>query len=270
MRVRCCESGGYASRAVDGGATGNSAENAFFGWHIADVALKFRDLRTWVGRPSSAADGRVIDRKSTVTMLRRKRPTLRVRSKPIAVGVLAVHCSVAVVWAALARDDDAHAPRLAAYAPPVEMQLVTYATVEDDAAAPPLVPLRLPEMPAGRPSDADRSARTARRKPDPVRRELFTVTAYCPCRKCCGTWSRDGRTASGRSIHYNGGCFVAADTSVLPFYTKVSVPGYAGGRPVPVLDRGRDVRGRHIDVFFRSHSRAKRWGSRKMWIKIYR
>ncbi|HUW81757.1 MAG TPA: 3D domain-containing protein [Phycisphaerae bacterium] len=63
---------------------------------------------------------------------------------------------------------------------------------------------------------------------------------------------------------------MAADTSVLPFLTKVSVPGYAGGRPVPVIDRGRKVRGRHVDVFFRSHRQAKTWGSRKMWIKIYR
>jgi 3D (Asp-Asp-Asp) domain-containing protein len=138
------------------------------------------------------------------------------------------------------------------------------------AARPAVIPLRLPELPAATASERAKSTRAVGRSTVGARRELYRVTAYCPCRKCCGRWSGDGKTASGRSIRYNGGRFVAADTRVLPFMTKVSVPGYAGGRAVPVIDRGKKVRGRHIDLFFRSHRQAKRWGSRKMWITIYR
>ena len=205
-------------------------------------------------------------------MLRPKRYILRARSRPIALGVLAAHFCVAVVCAALTRNGSAHAPRLTARGPTSAPLPVASGASEPDAAAPrpALIPLRLPELPVATPSEASKRARGVRRNAARPRRELFTVTAYCPCRKCCGVWSGDGKTASGRSIRYNGGRFVAADTRVLPFFTKVSVPGYAGGRAVPVIDRGRKVRGRHIDLFFRSHRQAKRWGSRKMWITIYR
>jgi 3D (Asp-Asp-Asp) domain-containing protein len=188
------------------------------------------------------------------------------------VGVLATCFCFAVVCAALARSGDARAPRLAARRSTLDESQATGLSADRGAAAarPAIIPLRLPELPAATRSDAGKTARSARRNPTKARRELFKVTAYCPCRKCCGAWSGDGKTASGRSIRYNGGCFVAADTRVLPFMTKLSVPGYAGGAPVPVIDRGRNVRGRHIDLFFRSHRQAKRWGSRKMWITIYR
>ena len=94
------------------------------------------------------------------------------------------------------------------------------------------------------------------------------VTAYCPCRACCGRHA-DGRTASGRSILANGSRFVAADTRVLPFGTRVSVPGYYGGAPVSVLDRGSRIRGRRLDVFFASHARAARWGTRRLTVTVY-
>src|SRR2546421_35130 len=63
------------------------------------------------------------------------------------------------------------------------------------------------------------------------------VTAYCPCKKCCGPRAQ-GVTASGRPVSHNGGRFVAADTRVLAFNTRVFVPGYADGAAVPVIDRG--------------------------------
>jgi 3D (Asp-Asp-Asp) domain-containing protein len=93
------------------------------------------------------------------------------------------------------------------------------------------------------------------------------ATAYCPCSKCCGKWS-DNKTASGKPIWHNDGQFVAADTRLLPFFTKICVPGYYGETPVPVLDRGRKIKGRRIDVFFYSHEQARRWGSRTLEITI--
>jgi 3D (Asp-Asp-Asp) domain-containing protein len=91
------------------------------------------------------------------------------------------------------------------------------------------------------------------------------VTAYCPCRKCCGRY-QDGRTASGRDIHANGSRFVAADTRILPFGTRVSVPGYHDGLAVPVLDRGGRIKGHRLDVFFLSHAQAEKWGAR--WLDV--
>lgn len=91
------------------------------------------------------------------------------------------------------------------------------------------------------------------------------VTAYCGCPKCCGPHAR-GLTASGRSVAYNGGQFVAADTRLFKFGTQFQIPGYAGGQPVEVIDRGSAIKGYHIDVFFRDHDQAKAWG--RKWIPV--
>ena len=93
------------------------------------------------------------------------------------------------------------------------------------------------------------------------------VTAYCGCTKCCGPNAR-GLTASGRSISYNGGHFVAADTKIFKFDTQLQIPGYAGGEPVEVIDRGGAIKGYHIDVFFPTHEEAKAWGKRWMAITV--
>lgn len=89
----------------------------------------------------------------------------------------------------------------------------------------------------------------------------YTVTAYCPCKKCCGRFA-DGVTASGDPVTVNGGKFVAADPSI-PLRTFVSVDGYNGGRPVPVLDRGGAIKGRRIDCFFPTHKEALEFGIRR-------
>jgi 3D (Asp-Asp-Asp) domain-containing protein len=91
------------------------------------------------------------------------------------------------------------------------------------------------------------------------------VTAYCPCSICCGE-SAHGVTASGKRISYNHSRFVAADTSLLPFGTKLRIPGYNNARPVEVIDRGGAIEGNHIDVFFRTHDQALEWGKR--WMKV--
>src|SRR5687768_8021204 len=65
---------------------------------------------------------------------------------------------------------------------------------------------------------------------------MMEVTAYCACKKCCGPKAR-GITASGKRVTHNDGKFVAADTTILPFNTKIIIPGYASNRPVEVLDR---------------------------------
>jgi len=93
------------------------------------------------------------------------------------------------------------------------------------------------------------------------------VTAYCPCKLCCGRRAR-GLTASGRSVRHNNGRFVAADTQVLPFNTRVSIPGYHDGQPVPVIDTGSAIVGHRLDVFFPSHAAAEEWGRQMLLVRV--
>ena len=111
------------------------------------------------------------------------------------------------------------------------------------------------------------SSATSHQSLSTTRTIRLQVTAYCPCRICCGRLAR-GVTASGKHVNYAGGKFVAADTDLLPFGTKLSIPGYHSGRPVEVIDRGGDIKGRHIDVFFPTHKQAKEWGVQYMTVTV--
>lgn len=91
------------------------------------------------------------------------------------------------------------------------------------------------------------------------------VTAYSPDERSCGKWA-DGITASGASVWTNGMKLVAADTRLLPFGSIVSVPGYHGGKPVPVLDRGGAIKGHRLDVLYPTHEIARRWGNQ--WLQV--
>lgn len=85
------------------------------------------------------------------------------------------------------------------------------------------------------------------------------VTAYCACLLCCG--KTDGITASGRPVAE--GRTVAANH--LPFGTRLHIEG-VGWRIVE--DRmARRYTGR-IDVYFRSHQQALRFGKRKLQITL--
>jgi 3D (Asp-Asp-Asp) domain-containing protein len=93
------------------------------------------------------------------------------------------------------------------------------------------------------------------------------VTAYCPCAKCCGA-SAHGVTASGKPVSYHDGRFVAADTHVLPFGTKLSIPGYDAGKAVEVIDTGGAINGNRLDVFFPTHKEALQWGRRTIDVEV--
>ena len=91
------------------------------------------------------------------------------------------------------------------------------------------------------------------------------VTAYCPCTKCCGE-NAQGITASGRDVSYTNSRFVAADTTVLPFHTKLIIPGYHNGATVEVIDRGGAIKGNKLDLYFPTHEEALQWG--RKWIDV--
>lgn len=102
----------------------------------------------------------------------------------------------------------------------------------------------------------------------PARTIWMTVTAYSPDHRSCGIFA-DGQTATLHSVWTNGMKLVAADTRVLPFGSMISVPGYASGEVVPVLDRGGKIKGHRLDLLFPTHAAALQWGVRKLPVVVY-
>lgn len=101
-------------------------------------------------------------------------------------------------------------------------------------------------------------------KVEPVKtvKEIFKITAYCPCEKCCGEWS-DGITFSGDFAHE--GVTIAADLSVLPLGTKVYIEGI--GERI-VQDKGGVIKGNRIDLFFYNHAAALNFGIQELEVEI--
>ncbi len=113
-------------------------------------------------------------------------------------------------------------------------------------------------------------------------REKILVTGYCNCGACCGwrrNWWRLGRaeydygpqkgkpkrvgiTARGTKARHGT---IAADPTVLPFGTRLWVPGYGLG---VVEDVGGAIKGRHIDLWFPSHPAARQWGRQELVVDI--
>lgn len=90
-----------------------------------------------------------------------------------------------------------------------------------------------------------------------IKHRTMTLTAYCPCERCCGDWA-DGITASGHKI-MAGDKFVAAPKD-LPFGTVLDVPEYG---KVEVLDRGGAIKENRLDLFFDTHQKALNFGIRR-------
>ena len=91
---------------------------------------------------------------------------------------------------------------------------------------------------------------------------VWRVTAYCPCRVCCGRHA-DGITADGTRLAPSKKVLAAPRS--IPFDTRLRVPGYGTAR---VADRGGAIKDRRLDVFFWRHQDALEWGVR--WLKVER
>lgn len=102
----------------------------------------------------------------------------------------------------------------------------------------------------------------------PARTVMFRVTGYSPDARSCGEFA-DGQTATLHSVDTNGGNLVAADTTVLPFGSMLSIPGYASETVVPVLDRGGAIKGNRLDLLFPTHEAAIQWGVKTIPVTIW-
>lgn len=79
------------------------------------------------------------------------------------------------------------------------------------------------------------------------------ATAYC----------LSGATATGTQTHPGT---IAVDPRVIRMGSRVEVPGYGLSR---AEDTGSAIRGRRIDVWFRSCAQARRWGARRVRVKVH-
>ncbi len=91
----------------------------------------------------------------------------------------------------------------------------------------------------------------------------YKITYYCACKQCCG--KEDGITASG--VKVQEGVTVAADTSILPFGTKIYIKGI-GWRTVQ--DRGGAIKGNRLDIYIPSHNDPMPYNvqSLDVWVEI--
>ena len=88
-----------------------------------------------------------------------------------------------------------------------------------------------------------------------------TTTAYC----------LQGRTASGLPV---GAGAAAADPDVLPLGSVIRLVGTDGATPhdgvYMILDTGRHIQGRRVDIHIRKCADARRFGRRNMVAEVVR
>jgi 3D (Asp-Asp-Asp) domain-containing protein len=85
----------------------------------------------------------------------------------------------------------------------------------------------------------------------------MTATAYC----------QGGITKSGTRARTG---IVAADPAVLPIGTVLRIVSGTATGIYTVMDTGRAVRGRKIDIFIPNCGRATRFGSQKLLVRVLR
>ena len=77
-------------------------------------------------------------------------------------------------------------------------------------------------------------------------------------------YSLPGSTALGVPVRKG---VVAVDPKLIPLGTKLHVPGYGPGL---AADVGYAIKGKVIDLWFPSMTRARQWGRRTVMITVYR
>ncbi len=96
-----------------------------------------------------------------------------------------------------------------------------------------------------------------------LRTEVFTVTAYCSCEKCCDKKPSDkwyGITATGEQAKWG---IVAVDRKVIKLGSRLRIEGFPN-TTFRAEDVGGAIKGNHIDIWFSSHKQALKFGVKKM------
>lgn len=88
------------------------------------------------------------------------------------------------------------------------------------------------------------------------------TTGYCNCRSCAGQWA-GAATASGTRPKEDR--TIAVDKNLIPLGTKVQM----NGETYVAEDTGGAIKGKKIDVYYGSHSRAMAHGVQYKKIKVF-
>jgi 3D (Asp-Asp-Asp) domain-containing protein len=91
--------------------------------------------------------------------------------------------------------------------------------------------------------------------PPPTGRRQLVVSATC--------YDLPGRTATGMPV---GRGVVAVDPSVIPFGSRLYIPGYGNG---VAADIGGGIRGNIIDLWFPTYAECAGWGRRTVTITVF-
>ncbi|MBR5420317.1 MAG: SH3 domain-containing protein [Lachnospiraceae bacterium] len=97
---------------------------------------------------------------------------------------------------------------------------------------------------------------------------LFIVTAYCPCKICCGKYSpevRGGEPHTATGTIPEEGRTIAVDPSVIPYGSLVEIEGMG---TYVAEDCGGGIKKNHIDVYFENHEDAKQFGKKRLYVTI--
>ncbi len=88
------------------------------------------------------------------------------------------------------------------------------------------------------------------------------TTGYCNCRRCAGKWAGHA-TASGKKPRANH--TIAVDPRLIKLGSKVQI----GSRIYTAEDTGSAIKGRRIDIYYRSHKKASRHGVKYRIAKVF-
>jgi 3D (Asp-Asp-Asp) domain-containing protein len=93
----------------------------------------------------------------------------------------------------------------------------------------------------------------------------FTLTAYCPCMKCCG--KTDGITATGTTAAE--GRTIAVDPLVIPYGSAVTLY-FADGtsHTYTAEDCGGAIKGNRLDIYFDDHQAALQFGVQSAMVYV--
>lgn len=83
----------------------------------------------------------------------------------------------------------------------------------------------------------------------------FTLTAYCGCTHCSGSWGT--KTATGTKC--KAGRTIAVDPTVIPYGTEI----YINKHKYIAEDCGGAIKGRHIDIYFSTHKECLEFGKQE-------
>lgn len=110
-----------------------------------------------------------------------------------------------------------------------------------------------------------------RQQETPKTRKVWaTVTAYCPCARCCGEMT--GKTSTRTNAWRPG---VAVDPRAIAYGSLVHVPGYERAEWAKADDTGaamrrawREHKKINVDIRYQYHWEAVQWGTQEMEITI--